>query len=245
MRVDLNADLGEGAGADAALCTVITSANICCGLHAGSAQETARVMRIAAARGVGLGAHPGFDDRAHFGRTRIALDETAITDLIAYQTGAAMALARANGLELRHFKLHGALANMAAENAALAEACFRAALQVAPDLRLMVPAATAQQAAAKTLDAPWAGEIYADRAYNPDATLVDRAKPGAVIEEAATAAARILEMLRARAIIATNGHRTPARIDTICLHGDSLDALKMARSLRAHLEAAGVVLARF
>ncbi|MFD2175294.1 5-oxoprolinase subunit PxpA [Rhodobacter lacus] len=243
MRVDLNADMGEGAGADAALCSVITSANICAGLHAGGALEMARVMRQAAAQGVGLGVHPGFEDRAHFGRNRIALGVTELTDLIAYQTGAAQAVAAANGLRLRHFKLHGALANMASEDGALARTCFEAAQHIAPDLRFVVLAATAQQAAAEAMGADWAGEIFADRAYNPDATLMDRKRPGAVLHDAQTAAPRVLAMLRAGAILAADGTRIPARIDTICLHGDSPEALAMARALRASLAAEGVVLA--
>ncbi|SOC08137.1 LamB/YcsF family protein [Rhodobacter maris] len=243
MRVDLNADMGEGAGTDAALCAVVTSANICAGLHAGGALEMARVMRLAATRGVGLGVHPGFEDRAHFGRNRMNLSCAEIADLIAYQTGAAQAVAQMNGLQLRHFKLHGALANMASEDPALAQACFGAARAVAPGLRLVVLAATAQQAAAAAMGADWAGEIFADRAYNSDATLVDRKLPGAVLHEATQAAPRILAMLRAGAIISETGHQIPARIDTICLHGDSPEALDMARALRAGLTAAGVTLA--
>ena len=240
MKLDLNSDLGEGAGADAALLEVITSANICCGLHAGSAAEMARVMRLAQTRGVGLGVHPGFDDRANFGRTRMRLSPAELTDLIAYQTGAAFAVARANGLILRHFKLHGALSNMACEDAALARTCYEAALAVAPDLTLMILPATAQETAAQDLGAAWAGEIFADRAYNADATLVDRALPGAVLHDANQAAARILAMLRAGAIIAENGQRIPARIDTVCLHGDTPQALEMAILLRSNLAAAGV-----
>lgn len=240
MKLDLNSDLGEGAGADAALLEVITSANICCGLHAGSAAEMARVMRLAQTRGVGLGVHPGFDDRANFGRTRMRLSQAELTDLIAYQTGAALAVARANGLILRHFKLHGALSNMACEDAALARICYEAALAVAPDLTLMILPATAQETAAQDLGAAWAGEIFADRAYNADATLVDRALPGAVLHDANQAAARILAMLRAGAIIAENGQRIPARIDTVCLHGDTPQALEMAILLRSNLAAAGV-----
>lgn len=242
MRVDLNSDMGEGAGADEALLGVVSSANICCGLHAGGPLEMARVMRLAAGAGVGLGAHPGFDDRANFGRTRMALSTAEITDLITWQTGAALAVARANGLKLHHFKLHGALANMASESRDLALACYRAALAVAPDLRLMVLAATAQQEAAQALGNAWAGEIFADRAYNADATLVDRSLPGAVLHEADVAAERILAMLRAGAIIAENGHRIPAQIDTICLHGDTPEAVEMARALRMKIGSEGVAI---
>lgn len=243
MQLDLNSDLGEGAGADEALLALITSANVACALHAGSVAETARVMRLAAARGVGLGAHPGFDDRAHFGRRRLALGANDITDLIAYQLGAAQGLAQANGLRLRHFKLHGALSNMASEDPALARACYATALRLAPEIRLVVLPATAQEQVARDLGADWAGEIFADRAYNDDATLVDRALPGAVLHDAEAAAARILAMARKGAIIAESGRAIAARIDTICLHGDTPEALAMATALRARLQAEGVTLA--
>lgn len=242
MKLDLNSDMGEGAGADAALLEVVTSANICCGLHAGGPLEMARVMALAAAKGVGIGVHPGFDDRANFGRTRMALSKPELVDLIAYQTGAMAAVAQAKGLTLRHFKLHGALSNITSEDADLARICYAAALSVVPDLKLMVLSATAQEAAARDLNADWAGEIFADRAYNDDATLRDRSLPGAVLHDAEEAAARILAMLRAGAIISTSGHRIPARIDTVCLHGDTPQALEMAKLLRSKLQAEGVVL---
>lgn len=228
MKLDLNADLGEGAGQDAGLLRLVTSANICAGLHAGSPAETGRALRAAAAAGVGLGVHPGFDDRAHLGRRRLSLARDEITALIAYQTGAMVALARANGLKLAHFKLHGALANMAAEDAALARLCYQTARAIAPDLRLVVIAATAQEAAAEDIGAPWAGEIFADRGYNADATLIERSLPGALLHDPDAAATRILAMLRAGAIIAADGTRIPAKIDTVCLHGDTPEALAMA-----------------
>ncbi|ADE85383.1 LamB/YcsF family protein [Rhodobacter capsulatus] len=242
MKLDLNSDMGEGAGADAALLDVVTSANICCGLHAGGPLEMARVMALAAEKGVGLGVHPGFDDRANFGRTRMVLSKPELVDLIAYQTGAMAAVAQAKGLKLRHFKLHGALSNITSEDADLARICYGAALAVVPDLKLMVLSATAQEAAARAMQADWAGEIFADRAYNDDATLVDRSLPGAVLHDAEAAAGRILAMLRAGAILSASGHRIPARIDTVCLHGDTPQALEMAKLLRSKLQAEGVVL---
>lgn len=242
MKLDLNSDMGEGAGADAALLEVVTSANICCGLHAGGPLEMARVMALAAEKGVGIGVHPGFDDRANFGRTRMVLSKPELVDLIAYQTGAMAAVAQAKVLKLRHFKLHGALSNITSEDADLARICYAAALSVVPDLKLMVLSATAQEAAARDLNADWAGEIFADRAYNDDATLVDRSLPGAVLHDAEEAAARILAMLRAGAILSASGHRIPARIDTVCLHGDTPQALEMAKLLRSKLQAEGVVL---
>jgi len=249
-QVDLNADMGEGFGPwtmgdDAALLDVVTSANIACGFHAGDPDVMAQAMALAVARGVGLGAHPGFGDLQGFGRRRIEMSHHSIGNLVRYQLGAAEALARAAGGRLRHLKLHGALANMAAEDAGMARACYDAALSVDPGITLMVLAGTAQEIAARELGASIACEIFADRAYEEDGRLVDRRKPGAVIHDAGLAAQRILAMLEAGGIISESGRVLPTRIDTICLHGDTADAVALARDLRAALEASGVRLAPF
>jgi len=250
MKVDLNSDMGEGFGPwrmgdDAALLDVITSANIACGFHAGDPDVMAETMRLAAKNGVGIGAHPGFADLKGFGRRRLNIGAEELGNMIAYQLGAAEGMARSVGANIRHFKLHGALANMCAEDATLAKTCYSAALRVNPEIILMVLAETAQQAVVKELSANWAGEIFADRAYEDDATLVDRSKAGAVLHDADMAAERILNMLREDAIIAESGKRIPAKIDTICLHGDTPEAVEMARALRTKLSAAGVTLAMF
>ena len=191
--VDLNADMGESygpwvMGQDAALLEVVSSANIACGFHAGDPDVMAQTMATAHARGVGIGAHPGFADLQGFGRRRMHLPEASLRNMVQYQLGAALAMARAQGAQVRHLKLHGALANMAAEDEGMARACYGAALEIAPEIIVMVLAATAQQRAAEALDCRWAGEIFADRAYNADATLVDRSLPGAVIHDAGYAA---------------------------------------------------------
>ncbi len=245
LSVDLNADMGEGIGNDAALLDLVTSANIACGFHAGSPDVMAATIAQATERGVGLGAHPGFDDRANFGRTRMTLSDQELSNLVAYQVGAAKALAEAAGGKLHHLKLHGAMANMAAEDAHMAEVCYRAALGVQPDLVIMVIAATQQQVAATALGVPFAAEIFADRAYNDDATLVDRSLPGAVLHDPAGISQRILTMLGEGAIVAESGTRIPCQIDTICLHGDTAEAVEIAASLRQNLSQAGVVIKRF
>ena len=250
MKVDLNSDMGEGFGPwrigdDAALLDVITSANIACGFHAGDPDVMAETMRLAAKNGVGIGAHPGFADLKGFGRRRLNIGADELGNMIAYQLGAAEGVAKSVGANIRHFKLHGALANMCAEDATLAKTCYSAALRVNPEIILMVLAETAQQAVVQELGANWAGEIFADRAYEDDATLVDRSKAGAVLHDADMAAERILNMLREDAIIAESGKRIPAKIDTICLHGDTPEAVEMARALRTKLSAAGVTLAMF
>jgi len=247
--VDLNADMGESFGPwvmgnDAALLKIVTSANIACGFHAGDPDVMTTTMRLAGENGVGVGAHPGFNDLQGFGRQRINLPSDTLANLVRYQLGAAQGMARALGVELRHLKLHGALANMAAEDQEMAKTCYRAALSVAPEITIMVLAGTSQQKAAQALGCNTACEIFADRAYNDDATLVDRVLPGAVIHDAHKAAARIVAMVQEGAIIAESGKRIPTRIDTICLHSDTPGAIDIARETGAALEAAGITLAK-
>ncbi len=250
ITVDLNSDIGEGYGPwdkgdDAALMQVISSANIACGFHAGDPDVMARTMLLAVENGVGIGAHPGFDDKQGFGRRRLPLSHAEITNMIIYQLGAAQAMARAAGGEVRHFKLHGALSNMASEDAELARVCYQAALSVAPDIIIMGLAATAMEVVVRDLGCRWAGEIFADRAYNDDATLVDRSIAGSVLHDPATITPRILDMLHHQAIITHSGKHIPCQIDTVCVHGDTAGALSMAQSLRAGLEDAGVTIAPF
>lgn len=248
--VDLNADMGESFGPwvmgnDAALLDIVTSANIACGMHAGDPDVMAQTMRLAAKRGVGIGAHPGFADLQGFGRRRVNLPADSLANLIRYQLGAAQAMARAAGGEVRHLKLHGALANMASEDAEMARICYQAALDVQPDIIIMVLAATAMQEVVEELGCKWAGEIFADRAYNDDATLVDRSLPGAVIHDAGLAADRMVAMVKAGAIITENGKHIPTRVDTICMHGDTPEAIAIAAKVRARLEAEQISVQRF
>lgn len=248
-KVDLNSDMGEGFGPwrmgdDDALLNIITSANIACGGHAGDANHMAATMRAAVKNGVGIGAHPGFNDLQGFGRRRMDLSADELRNLVTYQVGAAQAMARAAGGKLRHLKLHGALSNMATEDADMARICFEAALKIQPDLVIMVLAATKMEAVVRDLGCAWAGEIFADRAYEDDASLLSRSKPGAVLHDADAAASRILAMLHAGAIITENGKRIPTRIDTICVHGDTKEAVEMAAALRRKLGDAGVTPAR-
>ena len=193
-NVDLNSDMGEGYGPwrmgdDAALLDIVSSANIACGFHAGDPDVMDKTMRLAVANGVGIGAHPGFADLKGFGRRQLPLPHGEIANAVAYQLGATQAMSKRAGGSVRHLKLHGAMSNMASVDHALAKACYQAALDVDPDIVIMVLAATAMEDVVRDLGCNWAGEIFADRAYNDDATLVDRSKPGAVIHDASTAAA--------------------------------------------------------
>ena len=250
QSVDLNADMGESFGPwvmgdDLALLDVVSSANIACGFHAGDPDVMARTMAAAHQRGVGIGAHPGFDDLQGFGRQRMVMPAQSLGNLVQYQLGAAIAMAQAQGAQVRHLKLHGAMANMAAEDKAMALTCYRAALAIAPDITIMVLAGTAQQAAVTELGCNAACEIFADRAYNDDATLVDRSLPGAVIHDADFAAARIVEMVQAGAIITHSGKHIPTRIDAVCLHGDTAEAVDIAKATRSALQGAGIAVAKF
>ncbi len=247
-RIDLNADMGESFGPwvmghDAALMDVITSANVACGYHAGDPDVMAKTMALAAQKGVGIGAHPGFPDLQGFGRHRRDMPLGTLANMVRYQVGAAQAMARAAGSTVRHLKLHGALANMAAEDEAMARACYEAALSVHPDIVIMLIAQTAQQRAAEALGCAMAAEIFADRAYNDDATLVDRRLPGAMVHDPAVAAERMVRMVQEGAIITESGKRISAAIDTICCHGDTPEAVQIASAVRAALEADGVELA--
>ena len=248
--VDLNADMGESFGPwvmgnDMAILDVVTSANIACGFHAGDWDVMAGTMRRAIEKGVGIGAHPGFADLQGFGRQRMKMSAESLGNLVRYQLGAAQAIAHAEGGAVRHLKLHGAMANMAAEDSAMARACYQAALSVAPDIIIMVLAGTAQQEAAAELGCNTSCEIFADRAYNGDATLVDRSLPGAVIHDPDTAARRVVDMVKAQAIITESGKHLPVRIDTICLHGDTPTALEIAKTTRQKLSEGGIALKQF
>ena len=250
MQVDLNADMGESFGPwkmgdDAALLNTVTSANIACGAHAGDPDVMATTMGIALEKGVGIGAHPGFADIQGFGRRRIDIPLKSLQNSIRFQVGASLGMARANGATVRHIKLHGALGNMTSEDEEMARGCFDAALSAHPHAIIMVLAATAQERAARSLGVPFACEIFADRAYNADATLVDRRKPGAVIHDADLAGKRMVEMVKAQAIITEDGTRIETPIDSICCHGDTPEAVEIAANVRRMLEAEDITVRAF
>ncbi|MCK0166099.1 LamB/YcsF family protein [Jannaschia sp. S6380] len=247
MKVDLNADMGEGFGPwkmgdDAGLLQIVTSANIACGAHAGDWDVMADTMRKAAAHGVGIGAHPGFADLQGFGRRPMAMSNESVGRLVAWQFGAARGVAATVGAEVRHLKLHGALANMASRDRDLARAAYGAALRVDAHVILLVLAGTEQEAAARELGADWAGEIFADRGYRDDATLIPRGTEGAMIDDPDAAAERMVRFVEAGAIIAASGHEIPAACDSICLHGDGPGAVAIAQAVRDALRGAGVAL---
>jgi len=228
VAIDLNADVGEGAGDDAALLALVTSANVACGFHAGDALTMQRTVEAAARSGVAVGAHPGYADRAGFGREPRAIPAEQVFAEVLYQVGALQALCRPLGVRLAHVKPHGALYNQAARDEVLALAIARAVAAASGDLVLVGLAASAPlQRAAAAAGLRFAAEAFADRRYAEDGTLVPRSEPGSVLTDPAAVAAQALAIARA------------GRADTLCLHGDTPGALDNARAVRAALRAAG------
>jgi len=244
-RIDLNADLGEAAGDDAAMLALVSSASICCGLHAGSREETFATLVLAKGAGVAAGAHPGYHDREGFGRRVIAMTPGEIERLVAAQVGACCALAALAGQPVTYVKAHGALYNLAAVEPAVADAIARAVRAVDRNLWLLGLAGSAAVAAAGRAGLAAAAEAFADRAYQPDGTLVPRGVPGAVLGDPEQVADRALRMVETGTVEAADGKRIALRFDSLCLHGDTPGAVAMARAVRGRLAAAGVAVAPF
>lgn len=244
--VDLNSDLGESFGAysignDDDILQLISSANIACGFHGGDPVVMHRTIETCKANGVSIGAHPGFNDLWGFGRRRIIVqDPSEIEKMLIYQVGAIQAMARACGTQVTHYKIHGALGNMACVDAELALAAARAVKAVAPELLFVVLPGSELERAGAALGLRMAREIFADRAYDDNAMLVARGTPGAMIDDASEAAARIVRFVQDGAIESLSGKRIEVPIDTICVHGDSQGAVAMAAKVRNALADAGI-----
>lgn len=237
--IDFNCDLGEGVGDDAALLPHISSASIACGWHAGDAVTMQRTVALCVAHGVAIGAHPSLADREHFGRRTLPITPADAHALTIYQVGALAAFARAAGTRLHHVKPHGALYNMAARDADLAQAISQAVRDVDPSLRLYGLAGSALCRAGEALGLAVAHEAFAERRYERDGSLTPRSEPDAVIHDVDIAAQQVASMLRARTVTARSGESVPIRADTICLHGDRPDAPQFAAALQAAIEGAG------
>jgi len=245
MNIDLNSDLGEAfgpwsMGPDAALLQLVTSANVACGGHAGDPETMYRTLVLARERGVTVGAHPGYADPMGFGRRVIPMTPAEITRMVAAQIGALQGIARLAGTRVAYVKAHGALANLAAESPEVAHALVAA---LPPDLPLLAISGTAQELAAQEARHPVFAEIFADRAYLPDGRLVPRSRPDAMLHGPA-AVDRILGFLRS-GVMPTTGAPLALKAQSICIHGDSAEALGLAQDLRARLLAEGVTLAPF
>lgn len=240
ITIDLNADLGEGGRDDAALMTLVSSVNIACGFHAGDAQTMQRCVRDAIKHGVAIGAHPGFPDRANAGRLAMDLPPETVYAQTLYQIGALEAIARAQQGVLRHVKPHGMLYNQAAKDPQLADAIACAVRDCHPQLILVGLAGSELIRAGERLGLATRQEVFADRGYQPDGSLVPRSRPGALITDASQALAQTLEMVRQGSVRAIDGSTARVQADTVCLHGDGEHALQFARRLRAAFAEQGI-----
>lgn len=241
MIVDLNADLGEGAGHDDELLALVTSANIACGFHAGDGDTMRQSIEAARARNVAVGAHPSLFDRENFGRKELPAKPDEIFDAVVYQLGIFQAIAEAAGVRPNHVKPHGALYNMAVRDELLANAIARATASVEKKLILFAPQNTALSRAGEKHELQIAREVFADRNYLSNGQLVPRTRPDALLHDPAEAAPRVLRMLREGKVRSVDGVDVDVRAETICLHGDNPAAVEFARALRAHLENEGVM----
>jgi 5-oxoprolinase (ATP-hydrolysing) subunit A len=248
VRVDINCDMGESfgpwtMGADEEVMPSITSANVACGAHAGDPRVMRRTVRLAAAHGVSVGAHPGFADLQGFGRREVQTDPSEVEDSLIAQIGALAAIARAEGVALRHVKAHGALYNMAARDRTLADAIARAIKAFDPTLIMFGLPKSPMTDAGLAAGLRVAAEGFADRAYEPDGSLTPRSRPGAVIDHPSVVVDRAVRMVRDGIVLTSSGREVPLRVDTICVHGDTPGAPELARRIRAALESAGAAVA--
>ena len=245
QTVDLNCDMGESFGAwtlghDAALMPLITSANVACGFHAGDPAVMRATVRAALQHGVAIGAHPGLPDLVGFGRRNMDISPEEAFDLTVYQLGALQAVTQAEGGRLHHLKPHGALYNMAATNAALAQAIAEAVYKVQPELVLYGLAGSELTKAGEKIGLKTDHEVFADRTYQANGTLTPRRQPDALITEASVAIAQVLRMVQSGVVRTQQGQEITIRADTVCLHGDGAHALEFAQRLHKELRAAGV-----
>ena len=248
--VDLNADLAEGFGIwtlgdDDAMLDIVNSANLACGFHAGNPVGLARTCRAAAARGVRIGAQVGYFDLAGFGRRRIEVAPEELSADVIYQIGALQALARAAGTTLGYVKPHGALYNTIVTDSDQARAVAEAVHANDPTLPVLGLAGSVFFAEARRLGLRTVAEAFADRAYQPDGQLVSRSDAGAVLNDPAQIAERVLSMVTTGSVTAVDGSVVAIEVESVCVHGDSPGAVKIAGAVRDRLLAEGIELAAF
>ena len=245
LRVDLNCDLGESygrytLGLDEEVIPFISSANVACGLHAGDPGVMARTVALCAEAGVCIGAHPGFPDLQGFGRRNMDIAPAELGGMVLYQVGALYGFCRAAGVELHHVKPHGAMYNMAVKDEAMAAAICRAVKRFSPELAILAPGGSKLEEAAAECGLPFICEVFADRAYMADGSLVPRSRPGAVIEDEAEAIARVIRMVADGEVQTADGQVIAVKADSVCVHGDGAKALAFVQKIRAALQQAGV-----
>ncbi|QNP59199.1 LamB/YcsF family protein [Paenacidovorax monticola] len=250
MKMDLNSDLGESLGAwrmgdDAAMLGIVSSANVACGFHAGDAAGILRTLREAAARGVVVGAHVAYRDLVGFGRRNMDVESADLVADVIYQIGALQGLARAAGTTVRYVKPHGALYNTIAHDERQARDVISAIRAVDPGLALVALAGSPLIGWARDAGLRVVAEAFADRAYTPAGALVSRREKGAVLHDAQRIAERMLRLVREGAVEAIDGSTVRIEADSICVHGDSPDAVAIARRLRERFEQEGVAITSF
>jgi 5-oxoprolinase (ATP-hydrolysing) subunit A len=242
LTVDLNADLGEGAGHDDELLALVTSANIACGFHAGDADTMHRSIETARQQNVAVGAHPSLFDRENFGRKELPVKPDEVFEAVVYQLGIFQAIAEAAGVRPNHVKPHGALYNMAVRDEPLADAIGHAIASVDKKLILFAPQNTALSRGGEKNGLRIAHEVFADRNYLNSGQLVPRTRPDALLHDPVEAGPRVIRMLRENKVRSVDGVDVDVRAETICLHGDNPKAVDFARVLRSHLEKEGVTI---
>ncbi|NJE02650.1 LamB/YcsF family protein [Thermococcus sp. MV11] len=245
MKVDLNSDLGESfgryrLGLDEEVMNHITSANVATGWHAGDPLVMRKTVRLAGEKGVAVGAHPGYPDLLGFGRRYMKLSPEEARTYILYQVGALYAFARAEGIELQHVKPHGALYNALVKEEELARAVIEGIADFDRNLIFVTLSGSRPAEMAEEMGVKVAHEVFADRAYNPDGTLVSRSRPGAVIHDKEEIAERVISMVKDGGVRAINGEWVELKADTICVHGDNPKAVEIASHIRKVLEEEGV-----
>ena len=248
IKIDLNCDLGESfgnytLGLDLEVMPMISSANIACGFHASDPVVMAKTVAMAKEHLISIGAHPGFPDLQGFGRRNMQLSPAEIKAMMQYQIGALMAFCQANKTELVHVKPHGALYNMAAKDASMAEAICEAISEIDPNLILMGLPNSQMEIAAKKYNLSYARELFADREYEEDGSLVARSKPGAVITDENLAIARVISMVKEHKVTAITGKEIPVYGHSICVHGDGAKAVLFVKKIREAFEKEGITIA--
>ncbi len=250
QAVDLNSDLGEGFGAwppavDREILPLVSSANVACGFHASDPRIMRRTVRLAREHGVAVGAHPSFPDLVGFGRRLLAASPEEIADDVVYQVGALQGFCRAEGVALQHVKPHGALYNAAARDRAIADAIALAVKSVDPGLWLVCLAGSIMAEAARRAGLRFVEEVFADRNYAADGTLLSRRQPGALVADPAEAASRMARFAREGRLRAADGTDLAISAGTICVHSDTPGAAALLRAIRPALAAEGVAIRSF
>ena len=247
-KIDLNSDLGESFGnydlkIDDKIIPLITSANVACGFHAGDPLVIMNTIKLAKDNNCGVGAHPGYPDLVGFGRRNMSLSPAEIKACISYQVSALYGMCKAQGLKLQHVKPHGALYNMSAANYDLAYAICEAVKEIDSDIIFMGLSGSFHIQAAKDLDMPVASEVFADRGYEKDGSLVARNKPGAFIYDEEEALKRVIRMIKEQKVQAVDGSDIDIKADSVCVHGDGIKALQFVQKIRQGLLEEGIKLA--